>query len=474
MSHKQNIVSDEEVAFQLNDIFVSKTDKKGILQYGNQIFNRLSGYTEEELIGSPHNIIRHADMPRTIFKLFWSYLKDNKTVFAYIKNQAKSGRFYWVMAAAIPTSDGYFSVRIKPHCGLLSEIEPLYKEILSVEKDKGTETAHQLFHARLNQLGFSSYNEFMIHAVTEELSSHEEALASVGYNPLGLRKNASTTLKNLFEMQSRILNTKAVYANSVAELNKYKNFKEDSHSLICKIMKSLPQLEHLSINMSISANKLGKQGSTLAVVSTYFDQTAKQVVSLLGQIENSFTNVSDKLSTIMTNSSCSRLMIEMIGQYLNEAQSEIAELVVSNSRKTILLQRNEEVLAAFIGFLHDLKSQKNLFLNETFELKKTIGLLIQNTSKLDLVKTGAKLESSNNQTILANFQPFIAEISQIISTVSEAENFMKVQVNQLCEDFEKINISTVLVEHTIKEILLMNEGLKSLSDEQSSQNERVA
>jgi aerotaxis receptor len=474
MLNKQHSVSDEEVDFQLKDMFVSKTDKKGIIQYGNQVFTHLSGYTNEELIGSPHNIIRHAHMPRTVFKLFWSYLKENKAIFAYVKNQAKSGRYYWVMAAVMPTSDGYFSVRIKPNCGILSTVEALYNEVLSVEKEKGMDSALQFINEKLQNLGFSSYNEFMIHAVTEELASREDAMTSFEYYPHGLRQNASAMQKNLFEMQSRVLNTKATYSNSVAQLAKYRKFKENSQDSIYNITKSLPKLEHLSINMSVAANKLGKQGSTLAVVSSYFDKTAKDVVSLLGQIESSFTSVSDKLSTIIINSSCSRLMIEMIGQYLNEVQNEMSKTIMSDSQKAILLKRNKEMLTTFSAFLDDLKPQKNIFLDETFDLKKTIDLLIRCTSKLDLVKTGAKLESSNSQTILANFQPFITEISQIISSITEALNFMKEQIHQLCEDFENINISTVLVEHTIKEILLMNEGLKIYISDQNIQHERVA
>jgi len=100
-----------------DDFIVSKTDPAGKILYGNRTFIDLSGYTEKELIGCQHNIIRHPDMPRAVFHLLWNAIKAGKEVFAYVKNLSKDGGFYWVFANVSASYDpaghllGYYSVR---------------------------------------------------------------------------------------------------------------------------------------------------------------------------------------------------------------------------------------------------------------------------------------------------------------------------------------------------------------------------
>lgn len=129
------------------ELIVSKTDLKGRITYGNRAFNHYSGFTERELIGKQHNIVRHPDMPRAVFQLLWDRLKAGQEVFAFVKNIAKSGSFYWVFANVTPSYDaqgkllGYFSVRRKPNPDAIAVIQPLYRKMLQAEKDAGTQDA---------------------------------------------------------------------------------------------------------------------------------------------------------------------------------------------------------------------------------------------------------------------------------------------------------------------------------------------
>ncbi len=129
------------------DFIVSKTDRKGIITYGNPIFIEFSGYSEDELIGSQHNIIRHPDMPRSAFKLVWDTIQSGKEVFAYVKNMSKDGGFYWVFAHITPDVGGdgsvvgYTSVRRCPKREAIAKIEPVYRQMLEVEKRAGARDA---------------------------------------------------------------------------------------------------------------------------------------------------------------------------------------------------------------------------------------------------------------------------------------------------------------------------------------------
>jgi PAS domain S-box-containing protein len=126
--------------FDRGDIIVSKTDIKGWITYANSVFCAVSGYTLPELIGAPHSLIRHPDMPRAVFKLLWDTILDRREVFAYVKNLSKSGAYYWVFAHVTPSYSkdgqiiGFHSNRRVPERRILdSIIIPLYAEVLREE-----------------------------------------------------------------------------------------------------------------------------------------------------------------------------------------------------------------------------------------------------------------------------------------------------------------------------------------------------
>ncbi len=129
------------------DFIVSKTNPKGIITYGNPIFIEFSGYSEEELLGTQHNIIRHPDMPRSVFKLVWDTIQTGHEFFGYVKNMSKDGGFYWVHTHVTPDFDaanqivGYTSVRRCPRREAIDKVEPVYRAMLAAEKAAGARGA---------------------------------------------------------------------------------------------------------------------------------------------------------------------------------------------------------------------------------------------------------------------------------------------------------------------------------------------
>ncbi len=149
-----------------NDFLVSKTDIKGRITYCNQLFMKVAGYSESELLGKPHNIVRHPDMPRVIFKLLWEKIQNKKEIFAYVKNRTKNGGYYWVYANVTPSIDdkgsiiGYYSVRRKVNEQALSTIEDLYARLLQEESRGGMEASQNYLNNLLKEKGVS-YDEFV-------------------------------------------------------------------------------------------------------------------------------------------------------------------------------------------------------------------------------------------------------------------------------------------------------------------------
>jgi len=133
------LVTEVEEPFPLGKLIVSRTDKDGIITHANQAFVDMSGWTESELIGTPHYILRHPDMPAAAFRDLWDTLAKGVKWHGYVKNLRKNGGYYWVYATVIANIRngevvGYTSVRRKPSRDRVNECIDLYAKMLAEEK----------------------------------------------------------------------------------------------------------------------------------------------------------------------------------------------------------------------------------------------------------------------------------------------------------------------------------------------------
>ena len=139
-SERLSALTGRERTFAPDEIIVSKTDSKGRITYANRVFQRVAGYTEAELLGKPHSLVRHPDMPRCVFKYLWDTISAGREVFAYVLNRAKNGDHYWVFAHVTPSYGsrreiiGYHSSRRVPSARALAAITPIYRALLAVER----------------------------------------------------------------------------------------------------------------------------------------------------------------------------------------------------------------------------------------------------------------------------------------------------------------------------------------------------
>lgn len=155
-----------------DDFIVSKTDSSGRVTYANRIFMDICGLPESKLLGVQHNIIRHPDMPRGVFKFMWNTLKAGNEFIGFAKNLCADGGYYWVFANITPDYDkngtlqGYYSVRRKPPQSALDVLIPVYKEMLRIEKDASTKEAPDKSIAYLvdvvKQSGAKSYDNLAL------------------------------------------------------------------------------------------------------------------------------------------------------------------------------------------------------------------------------------------------------------------------------------------------------------------------
>lgn len=154
-----------------DDVIISETDLKGIITSANPTFSRIAAYEEAELIGQSHNVVRHPDMPRCVFKLLWDTISAGEDIHAYVVNLAGDGAHYWVFARVYPIKDadgtitGYRSERRVPTPAAVETMKGLYAQLLQTELSAessraGLEASTAQLTAVLAERGLS-YPEFV-------------------------------------------------------------------------------------------------------------------------------------------------------------------------------------------------------------------------------------------------------------------------------------------------------------------------
>ena len=149
-------ITNNEKVMPEEGFIVSKTDTKGFITYMNRVFVEMSGWSRRELMGANHNIIRHPHMPKIAFKLAWDLIQNKKEFFGFVKNLRKDGGFYWVLAYITPDIDisgnivGYTSIRKKPSRKAIETLDPIYRELVEIEKSGGMQASYEKLKEILN------------------------------------------------------------------------------------------------------------------------------------------------------------------------------------------------------------------------------------------------------------------------------------------------------------------------------------
>lgn len=287
-------ITREESPFGIEELFFSVTDTKGHIRSGNSVFVRVSKFTEAELIGQPHNVIRHPDMPRAVFQLLWDYIKSGREIAAFVKNRAKDGSYYWVMATVAPLGDRYVSVRFKPSSPLLAEVEAVYRDCVAAEHELQEQGAphRELVEAsmtrlleRLAALGFDSYDAFMHHALTTEMRSRMDVLRqrTSGPGPI-LSATDKPHVRSMLE-SGRVV--ERYLDRLVANLHRFDNLNTSLRQKADFVRTLADDIRLFSLNTMLAASRLEKAATLEQVASLMRECTlgiADQIGALQGHV----------------------------------------------------------------------------------------------------------------------------------------------------------------------------------------------
>lgn len=278
-----------EAAFGIDEIFYSRTDLRGVLKAGNDVFQRVSGYPWEKLIGAPHRVIRHPDMPRAVFWLLWDWIKKGRPIAAYVKNRSETGEYYWVIAAVLPIHEGYLSVRIKPSSALFPKVRAVYAELLKAEAEEGLspERSAQLLMQRLKEHGFTDYADFMTKALDMEQASRDQILG----------RKISPKIRALSEITGALQKTLDLQA---------------------ALLSSFDALQTIPNNMRIIASRLEPSGGPVSAISESYKFASTDLSARLSAYASGKGNLCDTMVQIVSESvfltRCAHVLSEVVAE----------------------------------------------------------------------------------------------------------------------------------------------------------------
>jgi aerotaxis receptor len=426
----------KEVQFNFDELFFSRTDHHGVILFGNDVFIRVSDYPKDTMIESPHNIVRHPDMPKTIFKLFWDKLKSNKLIVAYVKNLTANGGYYWVIAIAFPISGGYLSIRLRPSSVLFTKVKEIYSRILELEKKNGLEFAHTALLHHLSELGFKSYEDFMSEAIRKELLAKDKKLIDFQ------KKNTesdhfSETINNiklLARAGSNAFNQLFIMIDHFEKAEKI--FSEQTVFLL----KHFRLMKYLSINMTASAEKFGKSAVTIGVIAIEFQNLATQIEKHLIAFREAVDTINFEIRHSSLNVSALRVQMDMVDFFVRESlfKANLETEEKSNAFNDLEVNRDafcelgKNSISEVSAHLSILGKRLKLFQQAVTEINTLV-------SGLEVVRQIASVECFRNDEIRSIFESQIQDLKTFINTMKSSSKTLGDVTRDLIELASKID-----------------------------------
>lgn len=428
-------VLDQERLFNIDELFFSITDKRGVIEQCNDVFTRISAYTTEEVLGAPHSLLRHPDMPRCIFKLLWDTIEAGQTIAAYVKNLAKDGRYYWVLAVVMPTQNGYLSIRLKPSSELFPLVRQIYSELLSLERCIETDTKRrpEAMAAGTKRLlevlathGFQSYTAFMHAALSSEMTARHQALEE-GQNQstkgLHLRMSFSGNLRIVAEHCHELDKNLQKLFRTLDEFRGMNVLLLDKSR---SMLDSAATIRLLSLNATVAAHQLGARAQTLGVVAESLGEASISSQQIITDLAKEMHSLVDSLSSLIFEVATIKLQSEVGNHFLLEMQANDGHSQEKASQSLITLIR--EVSKRIHSVYERLSASEMGF----SILRKRVEQLLRNVSTLRFVQFAGLKESVSLSGADSFAVVFKDAKHQIDKTHSECDQLQqRVEASQL-------------------------------------------
>ncbi|MBN8608419.1 MAG: PAS domain-containing protein [Caulobacterales bacterium] len=368
-----------EIVFGFDELFFSRTDSSGIIQFGNSVFQRVSIYEWDELLQKPHKVIRHPDTPRGAFRLLWDSIKAGAPFGAYVKNRAKDGRFYWVFAIVTPVEGGYLSVRLRPSSDLLAVLKTEYSALAERERRENLAPVDSaaLLLDRLHALGFRDYQSFMATALGRELSALDAHLGRPRYKPI-----------EFFQRLQEAAQTLLIQAEIIA----------DAHI----------NNENVPLNFRVLAAQLGQEGAAIGVISANYALLTAEIQTILESFTTAAKDVFQTINEGYFLACTARVQQEVLVLF----QAESAGAGAAHETSLLSHQRALYTAKAEAG-LRDITRKAKHFRQACLDMERL-------TAALEVTRVMGKVECARHRVAQDRMDELLARLQDFQNTTAAA------------------------------------------------------
>jgi len=336
-----------------DELFFSTTDRRGVIRSGNSVFVRVSRFSQAELVGSPHSLVRHPDMPGGAYRLMWDRLLAGRPMGAYVCNLAKDGSHYWVFATVTPLGEGFLSVRMAPRGPLLRVVQQLYPAVRAHERELmagggvDRRTAAQAGAAKiesaLDTLGYPSYDDFIEDALPAEVALRNPAGSAGGF--AWARPAASGAMAELLEATEAV---DGLLAGHVAELERYRELAERLQEAADRVLSVSRRLDR-SVGAARQASEaVADSAPVLLNVATVMAQPMHTAVFALERLAPRLEQLRADVSALRFRIALASLHNDMVADFAAEVVDGRAP-ATSLGEVPLLCDAVHDGVAALVG-----------------------------------------------------------------------------------------------------------------------------
>lgn len=462
-------VVDRERNFGIDELFFSATDARGFIRSANSVFGRVAGYRPDEYLNKPHNLVRHPDMPRSVFRLLWTFLQRGEPIAAYVKNRAKDGGYYWVLALAYPAGDEFISIRLKPSSELFPVVEKLYKDLLVLERRveanaetvaAGRNAAMDASHAALEEallgLGFDDYQSFMRRALAAEVASrraHIDRASGSSGRPASQAMAVGGPATDVWRATGdrSIGATLQVCANTsrhldllAVRLDRFENLAAEFAASTEFFSDLAEDVGLFALNAGLTADRVRSKAVVLRSVAELMQVGARGVERDVADLGGSLSAATGHVRRLAFSVAAAALAVEMVTSFLTVVASEGADtsdagfsrVGADTSGLLVSLTSDLAVLDASLASLDGLLAQ----------LLPPLRLLESHIAQLRILRIRAEVEAAEDDSA-RQFVTIIAEVEGQLASGLERCRHLAMLVDEARADAQRIDRKVLRTDH---------------------------
>ncbi len=481
---KKNLpVTNNEIVLKDSDVIISMTDLKGQITYINNTFVTISGFTEDELIGQSHNIVRHPDMPSAAFEDLWNRIKQGETWTGMVKNRCKNGDYYWVEAFVSPIYDGgqlvgYQSVRSKPTKKQIEDAEQLYRKLNSKEL---TQLPKKFSFSDIS-LRTRLFSALFLAAILPilgdvlwslELVSSRVMVGLALLSPVILFISAILVNKTIFQPLDKVSDSLRKITNGDLTQSLKVETRDEIGvlQLNCKIMQA--RLQTILGKISEVSDKTNNNARSLSASS---DETVAMIKSqhdASQQLHDFMTKMSEITQLVVANT---KKAIEAVQNTTTESKQG-KDIVVKVRNSILELEKDIQSSARIIAELDEKSQDISAIMNTISGIAEQTNLLALNAA-IEAARAGEQgrgfaVVADEVRTLAGRTQEATVEINTLVEALQQGvgDSVNKInkgtsQASQAVEEVEQSEKSLAVINEAVAQISVVNDEISSAAASQ--------